>query len=38
MIAGWLLKKAPRKPLMLGVGGLVVILSAYELFRMAGWL
>jgi len=38
LIAGWLLKKAPRKPLMLGVGGLVVILSAYELFRMAGWL
>jgi len=37
LIAGWLLKKAPRKPLMLGVGGLVVVLSAYELFRMAGW-
>ncbi len=38
VIAGWLLKKAPRKPLMLGVGGLVVVLSAYELFKMAGWL
>jgi uncharacterized membrane protein YfcA len=36
LIAGWLLKKAPRKPLMLGVGGLVVMLSAYELFKMAG--
>jgi uncharacterized protein len=36
LIAGWLLKNAPRKPLMLGVGGLVVVLSAYELFKMAG--
>jgi hypothetical protein len=37
LIAGWLLKKAPRKPLMLAVGGLVVVLSAYELLKTAGW-
>lgn len=31
--AGWLLKKAPRKPLMIGVGVLVVGLSGYELSK-----
>jgi hypothetical protein len=31
LVAGWLLKKAPRKPLMIAVGALVVGLSAYEL-------
>ena len=33
MIAGWLLKEAPRKPLMIAVGGLVVGLSGYELTK-----
>lgn len=32
-VAGWLLKKAPRKPLMIAVGLLVVSLSAYELSK-----
>lgn len=34
LFAGWLLKKAPRKPLMVAVGLLVVGLSAYELSRV----
>lgn len=34
MLAGWLLKIAPRKPLMIGVGLLVVVLSAYELSKV----
>lgn len=34
MMAGWLLKKAPRKPLMIAVGGLVVVLSGYELAKV----
>ena len=33
LFAGWLLKKAPRKPLMVAVGLLVVALSAYELSK-----
>ena len=33
LVAGWLLKKAPRKPLMIAVGALVVGLSAYELSK-----
>ncbi len=33
-VAGWLLKIAPRKPLMIGVGLLVICLSAYELLRL----
>ncbi len=33
MIAGWLLKNAPRKPLMIGVGLLVAGISAYELVK-----
>lgn len=33
LAAGWLLKKAPRKPLMVAVGLLVVALSAYELSK-----
>ncbi len=33
LFAGWLLKKAPRKPLMVAVGLLVVGLSAYELSK-----
>ena len=32
-LAGWLLKNAPRRPLMIGVGGLVVGLSFYELSK-----
>lgn len=34
LVAGWLLKKAPRKPLMIMVGFLVVGLSAYELSKL----
>lgn len=34
MLAGWLLKVAPRKQLMIGVGILVVGLSAYELSKV----
>ena len=34
MMAGWLLKKAPRKPLMIAVGALVVGLSGYELAKV----
>jgi uncharacterized protein len=34
LVAGWLLKKAPRKPLMIAVGLLVVGLSAYELSKV----
>jgi uncharacterized protein len=34
LVAGWLLKNAPRKPLMIGVGALVVGLSAYELSKV----
>jgi uncharacterized membrane protein YfcA len=33
LVAGWLLKKAPRKPLMVAVGLLVVGLSAYEISK-----
>jgi uncharacterized membrane protein YfcA len=33
-MAGWLLKVAPRRPLMIGVGSLVVGLSAYELLKV----
>ncbi len=33
LLAGWLLKVAPRKPLMIGVGLLVVVLSGYELSK-----
>jgi uncharacterized protein len=36
MLAGWLLKKAPRKPLMVGVGILVIVLSGYELWKVLG--
>ncbi|MCB1380539.1 MAG: sulfite exporter TauE/SafE family protein [Alphaproteobacteria bacterium] len=32
--AGWLLKNAPRKPLMIAVGLLIVGLSAYELSKV----
>lgn len=34
IMAGWLLKKAPRKPLMIAVGCLVVGLSGYELSKV----
>jgi uncharacterized protein len=34
--AGWLLKVAPRKPLMIAVGLLVIGLSGYELSRLLG--
>ena len=34
--AGWLLKAAPRKPLMIAVGLLVIGLSGYELSRILG--
>lgn len=34
LAAGWLLKIAPRKPLMIGVGLLVVVLSGYELSKI----
>jgi uncharacterized membrane protein YfcA len=33
LFAGWLLKVAPRKPLMIAVGALVVCLSAYEILK-----
>ena len=33
LAAGWLLKKAPRKPMMIAVGLLVVALSLYELSK-----
>ncbi len=33
VLAGWLLKKAPRKPLMIAVGFLVGGLSAYEISK-----
>lgn len=33
LLAGWLLKVAPRKTLMIGVGILVIALSAYELAK-----
>lgn len=34
LVAGWLLKKAPRKPMMVAVGLLVIGLSAYELSKI----
>jgi uncharacterized protein len=34
LVAGWLLKKAPRKPLMVAVGLLVLVLSGYELSKV----
>ncbi len=34
LMAGWLLKIAPRKPLMIAVGCLVVSLSGYELSKV----
>jgi uncharacterized membrane protein YfcA len=34
LIAGWLLKKAPRRPLLIGVGSLIVALSAYEISKI----
>lgn len=34
LMAGWLLKKAPRKPLMIAVGLLVITLSGYELSKV----
>jgi hypothetical protein len=32
-VAGWLLKNAPRKPMMIAVGLLVVVLSGFELIK-----
>jgi hypothetical protein len=34
LAAGWLLKKAPRKPLMIAVGVLIIALSGYELSKL----
>ncbi|MFN0194650.1 MAG: sulfite exporter TauE/SafE family protein [Aestuariivirga sp.] len=34
LIAGWLLKKAPRRPLLIAVGLLIVCLSGYELSKL----
>jgi hypothetical protein len=34
LIAGWLLKKVPRRPLLIGVGALIVALSAYEISKI----
>ncbi len=34
LLAGWLLKLAPRKPLMIAVGCLVIGLSGYELSKV----
>jgi hypothetical protein len=36
LIAGWLLKKAPRRPLLIAVGLLIVCLSGYELSKLWG--
>lgn len=38
LFAGWLLKIAPRKPLMIAVGLLILGISAYELIRALGLL
>jgi uncharacterized membrane protein YfcA len=32
-LAGWLLKVAPRKPLMIAVGLLICAIAGYELFK-----